>query len=229
MVVVRSKLLGVFKQCYMLVLVTFLIRGVFTMQHQLPQQHGDKMLPPPPPPPPLPPTFWTRWFVPSLPKSTKRQQRQATLMPRRHASRRPVMTLRDFLSHHEGFSLAMAPAFFGFYGYFGALAAWEDGISTSLLRGGSDSDSDSAGNSKHSHDKNGIGGGRRLLQHVSGASAGAMAAVLLAAGVAPKRAAEFCETITLSKFAVSDNVIINLNFFFLNSRNKLTFSYFYFY
>jgi hypothetical protein len=81
------------------------------------------------------------------------------------------LTLRDFLQNEDGFSLAMAPAFFGFYGYFGTLAAWEE---ASLLGG---------------------------LQQVAGASAGAMAAILLAAGVSPIRAADLCAQVDLADFA----------------------------
>jgi predicted acylesterase/phospholipase RssA len=84
-------------------------------------------------------------------------------------------TLRGFLS--EPFHLAMAPAFFGFYAYFGALAAWEDGIDSTMLRNAS------------------------WLESVAGGSAGAMAAILIAAGIPPRRAADFCATATLGKFA----------------------------
>ena len=40
-----------------------------------------------------------------------------------------------------------------------------------------------------------------IIKSVAGASAGAMAAIMLAAGVSPLRAAQFCTTITLSRFA----------------------------
>eukprot|EP00977_Amphora_coffeiformis_P020856 scaffold8602_cov196-Amphora_coffeaeformis.AAC.14 len=94
------------------------------------------------------------------------------------------MTLRDFLTHEDGFSLGMAPAFFGFYGYFGILAAWEENVSADLLKPQT---------------------GR--LQQVAGASAGAMAAVLLAAGVSPLKAAEFCADISLADFADPPGVL----------------------
>ena len=93
-------------------------------------------------------------------------------------------TLRQFLLDPEGFHLAMAPAFFGFYGYFGALAAWDESLSSRL---------DTEGNNEFNI----------LLERINslaGASAGAMAAVLLAEGVPPRVAAEFCSTITLDKF-----------------------------
>jgi hypothetical protein len=87
-------------------------------------------------------------------------------------------TLRDFLTDSAGFHLALAPSFFGFYGYFGALAAWEEGIDASILS--------PAGGKIHS---------------VAGASAGAMAAILIAAGIKPRRAADFVGGMTLDKFA----------------------------
>lgn len=82
------------------------------------------------------------------------------------------LTLRDILKDHErGFHLAMAPAFFGFYGYFGALAAWYE-VEPNLP-----------------------------VQSLAGASAGAMAAVLIGAGISPKTAADFCSEMTVSRFA----------------------------
>lgn len=87
------------------------------------------------------------------------------------------LTLRQFLLHDDGFSLGMAPAFFGFYGYFGTLAAWEEAVDADLLQPG----------------------GR--LTKVAGASAGAMAAILLSAGISPLKAAKFCAEIGLSDFA----------------------------
>jgi hypothetical protein len=72
----------------------------------------------------------------------------------------------------------MAPAFFGYYGYFGSLAAWDDELSNStfaLLK--------------------------ENIKSVAGASAGAMAAVLLASGISPRKAAEFCSSISLRDFA----------------------------
>ena len=86
------------------------------------------------------------------------------------------LTLRQVLLDPSGYHLAMAPAFFGFYGYFGALAAWEEHIGPTVL-------------------------GSPSLRSVAGASAGAMAAVLLAAGIRPRAAADFCGTVTLDKFA----------------------------
>lgn len=85
-------------------------------------------------------------------------------------------TLRDYLTDDAGFYLAIAPSFFGFYGYFGALAAWEEGIDASILSG----------------DK---------IHAVAGASSGAIAAILIAAGIKPRRAADMCAGMTLGKFA----------------------------
>jgi hypothetical protein len=89
-------------------------------------------------------------------------------------SHRPLtdLTLRNFLNHPDGYSLGMAPAFFGFYGYFGGLIALEE---AGLL---------------HTH-----------IRGVAGASAGAMAAVLLAAGLSPQQGADFCTKLKLRDFA----------------------------
>lgn len=84
------------------------------------------------------------------------------------------LTLRDVLMDEAtGFHLAMAPAFFGFYGYFGVLAAWYDAVE----------------------------GAVPPIKSVAGASAGAMAAILLAAGILPQTAAEFCADMGVTKFA----------------------------
>ena len=85
------------------------------------------------------------------------------------------LTLRDVLSNNR-YSLAMAPAFFGFYGYFGALAAWEDALGDTVLT-------------------------RPRLQAVAGASAGAMAAILLAASIPPRTAADYVTKLTVGRFA----------------------------
>jgi hypothetical protein len=96
------------------------------------------------------------------------------------------LTLRKVLleaaeTDDGGFHLAMAPAFFGFYGYFGALSAWEEAVDPQIFQSGLP---------------------RQRVRSVAGASAGAMAAILLASGVSPSEAAEFCShNITISKFA----------------------------
>ena len=96
------------------------------------------------------------------------------------------VTLRSFLQHEDGFSLAMAPAFFGFYGYFGVLAAWEEHLSQQQQQSSSLDPPPSL---------------LELVHGLVGASAGAMAAVLTAAGIAPRKAADFCSTVTLDKYA----------------------------
>ncbi len=113
---------------------------------------------------PSPPTF-NHPEVHLLPKKSGTNQRSS-------------LTLRDFLLDSSGFYLGLAPSFFGFYGYFGALAAWEEQLSNSTFDVLQD----------HIHG-------------VAGASAGAMAAILLAAGIPPRRAAEFCTKIALPDFA----------------------------
>jgi Patatin-like phospholipase len=92
------------------------------------------------------------------------------------APKRADLTLRQVLADPEGYHLALAPAFFGFYGYFGALAAWEEELGRPVLEP------------------------HRLLS-VAGASAGAMAAVLLASQIPPRTAAAFVSDMTLDKFA----------------------------
>lgn len=93
------------------------------------------------------------------------------------------MTLREFLQHPDGVHLGMAPSFFGFYGYFGALAAWEEELHINQQNRQTASSSPFLGGT---------------IRSVVGASAGAMAAIMLGAGVSPLRAAEFCTTVTLS-------------------------------
>jgi predicted acylesterase/phospholipase RssA len=78
----------------------------------------------------------------------------------------------------------MAPSFFGFYGYFGTLAAWE-----------------------HAMSLDDVHFLREQIKGVAGASAGAMAAVLLAAGVSPRTAATHCESLTLESYADPPGVL----------------------
>lgn len=88
----------------------------------------------------------------------------------------PCLTLREYLNHPDGFSMAFAPAFFGFFAYFGALIALEEETRGSIVPK--------------------INGDKCGLKSVSGASAGAMAAVMLASGIQPRVAAEY-----VSKFS----------------------------
>ena len=108
----------------------------------------------------------------------------------------PTTTLREYLvsdseGDDEGIYLAMGPAFFGFYGYFGALAGMEDEIISGL--GGEDRTEFAPSKSVLIE--------RNILLGVSGASAGAMTAVTLAAGISPHRGGEFVSAIKLTDFA----------------------------
>jgi len=99
------------------------------------------------------------------------------------AEPKPPLSLRDILMDHEnGFHLAMAPAFFGFYGYFGTLAGWFDAVR------------EGASNDRPEQQQ-------LPIKSVAGASAGAMTAILLAAGIAPQVAADFCADMTVGRFA----------------------------
>jgi len=88
----------------------------------------------------------------------------------------PLPTLREYLASEEGFHLAFAPAFFGFYAYFGSLAGIDEEMKGRCVPC---SGSEVCG-----------------LKSVSGASAGAMAATMLASGIQPREAAEHVSTFT---------------------------------
>jgi len=78
----------------------------------------------------------------------------------------------------RGFHLAIAPAFFGFFAYFGTMQAWDEALSKDdfyILK--------------------------TQIKSLAGSSAGAMTAVLLGIGIEPSQAAKFCETVTLDQFA----------------------------
>jgi len=94
----------------------------------------------------------------------------------------PLPTLREYLASEEGFHLAFAPAFFGFYAYFGSLAGIDEEMKGRCVPC---SGSEVCG-----------------LKSVSGASAGAMAATMLASGIQPREAAEHVSTFTWKR--VSD-------------------------
>jgi len=98
----------------------------------------------------------------------------------------PMPTLREFLSHPAGFHMSFAPAFFGFFAYFGALAAMEEETNGLVVPKLPAESQDATNATTTSH----------RLQSVSGASAGAMAAVMLAAGIQPRDAADFASTFT---------------------------------
>jgi len=94
-------------------------------------------------------------------------------------------TLRDYLTHPEGFHMAFAPAFFGFFAYFGCLSALEEGTGGLIVPPIADKRKDNG------DEITSLG-----LRSVSGASAGAMAATLLASGIDPSVAAEFTSKFT---------------------------------
>jgi len=99
--------------------------------------------------------------------------------PDRSDAKLSQMTLREFLLHPRGVHLALAPAFFGFYAYFGALDAWEHEV-------------------MWTDDPPAL---PKYIRSVAGGSAGAMAAVLLAAGIPPGDALQFASSVTLGRFA----------------------------
>ena len=78
------------------------------------------------------------------------------------------------------------PSFFGFFGYFGMLAAWDEGLAD---------DNTTTSMTPPSYLET------NQIRSVAGASAGAMAAQLLAMGISPRKAADFCATIDLPAFA----------------------------
>ena len=135
------------------------------------------------------------------------------------------VTLREYLSHPDGFHLGMGPAFFGFYAYFGALAAMNEEVRPPREEGGgreADGGAGGEGSSSSSSSSSsrppppplpvllptdanlaraGPGGARVLLRSVAGASAGAMAAVFLAAGADPWETAQRCTELAMGEVA----------------------------
>lgn len=133
--------------------------------------------------------WWPSWSQQQHEKIAQDSGRSASALT--NMERQPRLTLRDIILDHEtGFHLAMAPAFFGFYAYFGVLAAWYDAIREQQQQQNHLSMDIDIGN------KNSL-----PLKSVAGASAGAMTALMLAAGIAPDVAATICEGITIDKFA----------------------------
>ena len=99
------------------------------------------------------------------------------------------MTLRTFLTDERGIHLGLAPAFFGYNVYFGVL--------TSLMEHfGEDNELDRP----QKEESERAGGGVMTIKSVAGASAGAMAAVMLSAGLDPRESAEFASTMSLTNF-----------------------------
>jgi predicted acylesterase/phospholipase RssA len=112
-------------------------------------------------------------------------------------------TLRQFLQDNRGFVLALAPAFFGYYGYFGALLAWEEHlfneVPTKMSTNINNNISSSSSNNNNTYDNFNLF--RNRLLGATGASAGAMGAILLGAGISARQAVDFCTTVTLDQFA----------------------------
>jgi len=108
-------------------------------------------------------------------------------------------TLREYLSHPDGFHMAFAPAFFGFFAYFGALAALEE--ETGLIVPTVPIRSSCSNLTDDDDDEEEETASACNLKSTSGASAGAMAAVMLAAGIKPRVAADFASTFTWSQIS----------------------------
>jgi len=137
-----------------------------------------------------------------------------------------TVTLREFISHDDGFHLAMAPSFFGFYAYFGALTALNEDVlplpamsmPSSMTSSYSEENEQEEGKDEEESNvkvvlptrknlSNNKGNGKSekkpnvLLKSVAGASAGAMAAVFLSAGADPRDAADLCINLKLRDVA----------------------------
>jgi Patatin-like phospholipase len=115
------------------------------------------------------------WFISRNPKSRLYSH---IIPPEFGSCRLSNITLRDFILHPDGIHLAIAPAFFGFFAQFGAMQAWDEAMSSP--------DFDVL------HSK---------IKSLAGCSAGAMTAVLLSSGIRPATAANFCQSVTVDKFA----------------------------
>lgn len=110
------------------------------------------------------------------------------------------ITLRQFLSNSQGFHLAMAPAFFGFYVYFGVLTTFNENVMLpDEIKDGKIMLPVNTANTNGEEDQEQAQ--ESLLKSVAGTSAGAMAAALIASGLNPRESAEFVSSMTLTKFA----------------------------
>ena len=129
---------------------------------------------------------WLTFFIIGQDKILKSKSSAGLCFPRFPLFEQPYydhlqpsnISLREYLASNgdddeDGYYIAMGPSFFGFFAYFGALAALDD---AGLL----------------SKDK---------VKGVAGASAGAMAATLIARGKKPSDAANFACSVKLSDFA----------------------------
>ena len=166
-------------------------------QHRRRQQH----VPPPDQEPNSPDQWFRSTTTPDHPSTTKTATTTTTIATIARTNRNrtlPIqpLTLRHILYSDEdeiGFHLAMAPAFFGFYGYFGMLAAWYENVHN---------------NTNHHHHQSSSTNDDKTstsrplpIRSVVGASAGAMAAILIAAGITPREAMHFCANITVNQYA----------------------------
>jgi hypothetical protein len=82
------------------------------------------------------------------------------------------LTLREFLLHPDGFHLAMGPAFFGYFAYFGALITLDEAVGVLHYSHGHDNGEGETSDGDIMEEEK-----KMLLKSVAGASAGAMAAV----------------------------------------------------
>jgi hypothetical protein len=115
------------------------------------------------------------WFLPRAP----RLRLYSHIIPPEHGHfSQSNVSLRDFILHPDGIHLAIAPAFFGFFAQFGAMQAWDDAMSSTEF------------DVLHTQ-----------IKSLAGASSGAMTAVLLSSGIRPSTAVEFCQSVTVDKFA----------------------------
>ena len=128
-----------------------------------------------------------------IPQQLWRAQPQLQLQPSN-------MTLQEFLQYDEGYYIAMGPAFFGFYAYFGALSALDE--ANLLLLSKIKRRTVGLGVGVHKIlNRNKQGKVQGYVNGVVGASAGAMAAVMVANGKRPVAAADFACSVKLSDFA----------------------------
>lgn len=163
---------------------SFLVRSLITTPNSHTIHRPDYIIPPKHYTRQQDNAFWERYNSKCIKKADNNNNNNNTnpLMMsylNKEGQDRPL-TLRDVLMDDQrGYHLAMAPAFFGFYGYLGVLDAWVDNVyqsNTTLL---------------YEH-----------IQSVAGASAGAMIAVFIASEIQSiQLCIEFVSTITLSDFA----------------------------
>ena len=105
------------------------------------------------------------------------------------------MTLRKYLTHENGIHVGLAPAFFGYNVYFGVLTSLLENLNHNV------NDADTFYNDTSTTVRVRVVETPKMkIKSVAGASAGAMAAVMLSMGLNPRDSADFASTMTLSKF-----------------------------